>query len=181
MQTDGLKVCMRDIIEVEQQRGLAYQWAIRLRPDIVCNMTLPPFAEWPRWPIETNASLVLSQASVFGEGFRLKGKIEVKDSWAVMTRRAAPAYLNEWPHGSKCNFHGRCVVNSSQEVQPQTPAQCPQLSSFTAFYSSCSWAEAAVGCSLYSNGVNVGNLEYAANHFIVRGFVNRTSSAAGWV
>lgn len=103
-QAFGLEMCWRTMNRHAKARGRPYDWAVRVRNDLLPYAQLPPYEKWPTIsssdpPIQYTPYIGIGGAC--GPGSETTDGLPSaracqSDHFAVMTWRAARAYFHEW-------------------------------------------------------------------------------------
>jgi len=102
-ETMTLRSCLAQVTAHEKQRGFQYKWMMRVRPDMIYTLRMPPYEIWPSWvPNAKIKQMFTSWDSPWHTGMVAKdwilgGGCNKGGLFALVTRSAAAAYFNPWP------------------------------------------------------------------------------------
>ena len=103
-QADTLSACFDDVRAVELKDAHTYSWVMRVRTDVLFSAAIPAYEDWPHWLEDGKSKLVFYPEWTHGqESTHPRWGRAIKDTWALMTRAAAPHYFGAWANPSSCS------------------------------------------------------------------------------
>lgn len=110
-ETTTLRSCLHQVISHEAQHSLRYKWLMRVRPDLLHNMRMPPYELWPTWLEDRKVKQLFTSDDMRTANWVRGGGCNKGGNWALMTRSAARGYFEPWP--SEKDIHRRCLTSAT--------------------------------------------------------------------